>query len=153
MKKVGKQRMSNHHPCYKAGQSKKCLILLLWPQQNLPPLSSSFFFSQSVSPVDGPQSATVFPLCWLIFQAPPPLDATSPSSNSSNWVVLFQSLNRINISFSSIYLEVIVQQSGFSLQVRWEEFCHCQQIRLEHRCFNLDPGNYWKCVMMENSVA
>lgn len=72
--------MRNHHPCYIAGESKNSPFCYTDP--NKPDTLLSFF--PSVSAVDGPQAAAVFPLCWLIFQDPPPLDAVSTSSHSSH---------------------------------------------------------------------
>lgn len=90
------------------------------------------FSSPSVSTVDGPQAATVFPVCWLIFRDPPPLDVASPSSHCSWWFVVFQALNRMHFLIRSDFLKAIFQQSGCFLQVRWVNFCHYQQKGPEH---------------------
>lgn len=92
--------------------------------------SNSSLSSPSVLTVDGPQADTFFPVCWLIFQAPPPLDIASPS-HCSLWFEVFQALNHILFLVSSDLLEVIFQQSGCFSAVRWVKFCHCQQIRIE----------------------
>lgn len=75
--------MRNHHPCYIAGESK--IVSFCYTDHNKPgTLCCLLSYSPSVSAVDDPQAAAVFPLSWLIFQDPPPLDVASTSSHSSH---------------------------------------------------------------------
>lgn len=110
------KRMRNHCATQPV-KNKKHLFCFLAPTK-LHAKSTSSFSSLSVLFFDGPQATTVFPVRWLIFQDPPPLDAASTSSHCSQWFVVIQALNCIHFLISFDFLEVIFKLSGCFLQVR-----------------------------------